>query len=269
LVEYRPQSFISLVGEVRLSRAYCHGAHCHQGHVPWEEPLRLSPQRLTPAAREVTALAGIPESFGKAADRTLRQLAGIAVCEAAAQRTTEAAGERLGQLLEQGTACGEQRPWAGHRDRSGKTCAYGSVDLTGIWMPGPPGAQVDGRMVEVGMAFNPQPRDPDGEALAQPGDGVRSLAGRYALEGLGKPLRRPAAQVGREGAEQWIALSEGGNGLEAFFDVSFPRAVKSPDLQPGAGHLAAWAAVVRPGPAGAKRVAAWCHRRKHAGAPSW
>jgi hypothetical protein len=62
-----------------------------------------------------------------------------------------------------------------------------------------------------------------------------------------------------------MARSEGGNGREAFVDVSFPRAVKILDFQQGAGPRAGLAAVVRPGPAGAKRVAAWCHPLKQAG----
>jgi hypothetical protein len=264
-VAYRLKSFVSLVGDLRLSRAYYHCPHCQQGHVPWEETLRLSAQRLTLAAREVTALAGVQESFGKAANRTLRKLAGIAVCESTVQRATEAAGEELGQMLAQGTGFGEARPWAWHRDRAGQTCAYVSVDLTGILMQGPNGAKVDGRMVSVGMIYNPQPRDPDEEALAKPCDGVRYLAGLYTLDELGRQLRRQAAQVGMEAAEQWIALSDGGSGLEAFFDVYFPRAVKILDWQHVVGHLAALARLARPGPAGEKLLAAWCHTLKHAG----
>jgi hypothetical protein len=264
-VAYRFKSFVSLVGELRLVRAYYHWAHCQQGHVPWEETLRLSPQRLTPAAREVTALAGIQESFGKAANRTLRKLAGIQLCESTVQRTTEATGERLGALLEQGAVFGEPRSWEWHSDRSGKTCAYVSVDLTGILMQGANGAKVDGRMVDVGLVFNPQPRDPDEEALAKPCDGVRYLAGLYTLDELGRQVRRQAAQVGMEAAAQWIALSDGGNGLEEFFDVYFPRAVKILDFQHVAGRRAGLAALVRPGPPAATLAAAWCHTLKHAG----
>jgi hypothetical protein len=264
-VEYRAKSFLSLVGDLRLSRAYYHCAHCHQGHVPWEETLRLSPERLTLAAREVLALAGIQESFGKAAGRTLRKLAGIQVSESTVQRGTEAAGEQLGRVLQQGTVFGEQRPWEWHRDRSGKTCAYVSLDMTGILMQGANGTKVDGRMVDVGMIFNPQPRDPDEEALAKPCDGARYLAGLYTLDELGKQLRRQAAQVGMAVAEQWIALSDAGNGFEEFFDVYFPGAVKIVDFQHVVEHLAGLAPLLRPGPRGEKLLAAWCHTLKHAG----
>jgi hypothetical protein len=133
---------------------------------------------LTPAAREVTARAGMQERFGQAANRSLRQRAGIARCESTVPRTTEAAGERLGQLLEQGRGVGKARPWEWHRDRTGQSWAYVRVDRTGLVRPGPPGAKGDGRLVAGGLVVKPPPREPDAEALAQPGDGVRYRAGR-------------------------------------------------------------------------------------------
>src|SRR5205807_1867340 len=123
--------------------------HCGQGYFPWDETLRLSPQRLTPAAQEVTSLAGTQESFGKAAGRTLQKLAGLRLSESTVERTTEGAGDRLGQVLAAGAVFGEKRVWEWHRDRDGKSCAYLSLDLTGILMQGAGAAKVDGRMVHV------------------------------------------------------------------------------------------------------------------------
>jgi len=172
-VGYRDKRLVSLVGDIRLSRAYYHCGSCGAGHVPWDETLRLSPQSLTPAAQEVTALAGTQESFGKAAERTLRKLAGLRVCESTVERSTEAAGERLGERLQAGAVFGEKRTWAWHRDAAGRACAYVSLDLTGVLMQGPGGSKVEGRMVHVGMIYNPQPRLGDEEALSKPCDGVR------------------------------------------------------------------------------------------------
>jgi hypothetical protein len=51
-----------------------------------------------------------------------------------------------------------------------KTCAYLSIDLTGIRMQGPKAATAEGRMVAVAMVYNPVPEDhrrwadPDGRA---------------------------------------------------------------------------------------------------------
>ena len=43
---------------------------------------------------------------------------------------------------------------------------------------------------------------------------ARYLSGLYDLDELGVQLRRQAAQVGMEQAQQWIALSDAGSGLD-------------------------------------------------------
>ena len=254
-----------MVGDLKIERGYYHCGSCGQGHFPWDEVLRLSPQRLTPAAQEVTTLAGIQESFGKAAERTLPKLAGITLSESTVERTTEAAGEELGQALAAGQVFGPKQTWDWYKDRAGKTCAYVSLDATGILMQGPGGAKVEGKMVTVGMIYNPQPRDPDEEALSKPCDGVRYLAGLYGLEELGLQMRRQGAHVGMDNAEQWIALSDGGNGLDDFLDINFPRAVRILDFQHAAGHVSSLAKLVRPGAFGERLASSWCHTLKHAG----
>ena len=264
-VEHREKDIVSLVGTIRLSRCYYHCRHCHQGHFPWDQTLRLSPQRLSPGAQEVVSLAGIQESFGKAAGRTLRKLAGICLSESTVERTTEAAGTRLGQQLQDGKVFGPPTPWEWHRDQDGQTCAYISLDATGILMQGDEGAKAEGRMVSVGMIYNPQPRQADEEALSKPCDGVRYLAGLYTLDELGLQLRRQAAQVGLQAADVWIALTDGGNGLEQFADVNFPRAVKILDFHHVTVHLADFAKVFRAGAQAERLLAAWCHILKQAG----
>jgi hypothetical protein len=265
-VAYRRKTFLSLLGDIRIPRAYYHCRHCGQGHFPWDQSLRFSPQRLTLAAQEVVTLSGIKESFGKVAERSLWKQTGLRISESTVERTTEAAGERLGQLLAKGAVFGPARAWDWNCDRSGKTCGYISVDATGIMMQGPNGAKAEGRMVYVGMVYNPQPRAVDEEeAIAKPCDAVRYLAGLCSLEELGAQLRRQAAQVGMNEVEQWIAMSDAGNGLENFFDVYFPRAEKIVDFRHATEHLTPLAKLLRPGKAGEALLAGWCHQLKHEG----
>ncbi len=264
-VEYREKDIVSLLGTVRFSRSYYHCSHCHHGHFPWDEILRLARQRLSPGAQEVICLAGIQESFGKAAGRTLRKLAGLCLSESTVERTTEATGTQLGEQRQGGVVFGNAEPWAWHQDVNGQTCAYLSLDATGILMQGDEGAKAEGRMVYVGMIFNPQPRKPEEDSLSKPCDGVRYLAGHYSLDELGQQMRRQGAQVGMDAADLWIALTDGGNGLEDFIDVYFPRAVKILDFHHVTGHLADFAKVFRPGPPAERLLSAWCHILKHAG----
>jgi len=241
---------VGLLGEVRLERGYYHCEVCGAGFFPWDEALRIAAQRMTPGAREIVSLAGIQESFGKAAERTLFKLAGLRLSESTVERTTEAAGTHRAEQLQQGKRLGPNRSYDWHRDADGKTCAYVSLDGTGILMQGEGGAKVEGRMVTVGMIYNPQPRDPrdaSDETLSKPCDGVRYLAGLYDLEELGLQMRRQGAQVGMDQADRWIALTDGGNGLETFIDVNFPRAEKILDFQHAAGHVGDFAKAYRRG----------------------
>jgi hypothetical protein len=266
-VEYRPKNVIGILGDMQLDRGYYHCKHCHQGCVPWDEQLRLSPQRLTPGAQELTALAGIRGSFGEAAERDLIKMSGLRLSESTVQRTTEAAGQDLGERLEKGEVFGPRAEWDWHKDAEGRTCGYVSVDATGIPMQGAePGSKADGRMAYVGMIFNPLPRDAeDRDKVAMPCDGVRYLAGLYTLEGLGQQLRRQAAHVGMDPVQQWLALTDGGAGLEHFMDVNFPRAHKILDFRHATDHLEDFVEKYRPGKPGAKLLEAWCHTLKHAG----
>jgi hypothetical protein len=66
-------------------------------------------------------------------------------------------------------------------------------------------------------------------------------------------------------AVQWIALSDGGNGLEPFFDVYFPNTVKILDFHHATGHLTELAKLLCSGNTAHALLAAWCHTLKHAG----
>lgn len=264
-VGLRDKQVASLLGTLKLQRHYYHCKACGQGGCPWDQTLRIAEQRLSPAAREVVCLTGVQQSFGQAAERTLHKLTGLRLSESSVERLTEAAGTFLKEQQAHGVLFGEGRRYDWHRDAQGLRCAYVSVDLTGILMQGEAACKVNGRMVTVGMIYNPQPRQAEEEALSKPCDGVRYCAGFYDLEELGLQMRRQAAHVGMNDAEQWIALTDGGAGLERFLDVNFPRAEKILDFHHAAEHLNAFARWYRPGKGAGPLAAAWCHSLKHAG----
>src|SRR5688500_6653813 len=93
----RSRAALTLLGDVRFARHYYYCGHCGQGVSPLDEALGLSSGDLSPAAEEVVSLAGVQASFAEAAAKTLRRLAGLRLSESTAQRTTEAAGERVAQ----------------------------------------------------------------------------------------------------------------------------------------------------------------------------
>jgi hypothetical protein len=214
-----------LFGELRLSRCYYH-CGCGHSEFPWDRTLRLEgAARLTPAAQEVTCIVAVKASFAESSERTLHKVSGLRLSESTVERVTEAAGERVGEQLRARQTFGAKAAWDWQRDARGKTCAYVSLDATGIRQQGERGAKAEGRMAYVGMVYNPRGAAQTLERRkASTPHQVRYLAGFYALDDLGWELRRQAAQVGWEAAEQQIALCDGGAGLEEFFRQNFPRA---------------------------------------------
>jgi len=95
------------------------------------------------------------------------------------------------------------------------------------------------------------------------------LAGLYPLEELGVRLRRQAAQVGMERAERWLALTDGGSGLEDFVRTNFNRSdlVVILDFWHAAEYLADLAKAWHPGDEAQSDALkdAWCHTMKHEG----
>jgi hypothetical protein len=256
---------VSLFGAVRLTHSYYHCAGCGTGQKPWCEALCLGARKVTSAAEEAISLAGLLTSFGQAAEKTLRKLTGIRVSEATVRRITEDSGETLAQRLDAKETFGPHESWAWQRDARGKSCAYVSVDHVSVPQQGPRGAKADSRMAAVALVYNPQSKH--AERHPRGGCPVRFLAGLYALDDLGLKLRRQAAQVGWDAAEQQLAISDAGNGLEDFARKAFPLAESILDFYHASEHVAQLAGACHPddAAAAAEQTARWCHRLKHEG----
>ena len=262
---------MSLLGAIRVGRGYYHCPRCSSGFVPWDDILGLSAEALTPAAREVVCLAGLLSSFAEAATLSLPKFCGVRVSESTVERATERAGRDVGCRLAEGQTFGRSRAWDWHRDAEGKTCAYVSLDATGVRRQGPRGATAEGRMVTVAMVYNPVPDEPERRASSKahaPRFDVRYLAGLNGIAALGEPMRRQAGQVGMDQAERWIAISDGGAGLEDWLETHFGRVeAVILDFYHATEYLAELGRALHPSDEEARRkwLENWCHRLKHHG----
>ena len=213
-------------GRVRCERAYYYCGSCGQGTFPWDEEVGLTAERLTPAVERLSVLAGgVADSFEKGAE-LLEEMAGIDLSESTVQRTTEAAGWRIAATFAEGETIGAESAWGWHLDAQNRRVAYVGLDATGVRQQGPHGELADGRMAYVGMIYNPAPdRERVFAGLPKPGTRMqaRYVSGLYPLAEMGPLLRRQGAQVGMDQADVWIALSDGGSGLESLLTAYFPR----------------------------------------------
>ena len=205
--------------------------------------------------------------FCRRADRVLQKMAGLRLSESTVERTTEATGQRVRQQLDEGKSLGPTRPWQWQRDARGQCCAYIGLDATGVRQQGPGGHHAEGRMAYVGMVYNPRSQhDPQRPPPRQ----VRYLSGFFELDSLGRQLHREALEVGWAEADQHIALSDGGVGLEQFFKRFFPKAVCILDFFHAKEYLVELGQSLYGEDDSARQ--AWlddmCHRLKHEGGPT-
>jgi hypothetical protein len=152
-------------------------------------------------------------------------MAGIRLSETTVQRTTEDVGHRIKDWWAAGMLLGPAVCWRWYRDAVGRRVAYFTIDATGTRQQGPGGVAAEGRMAYVAGVYNPPPEGLPGTGPA-PRLQARYVSGLYTLAEMGPLLRRQAAHVGMEQADIWIALTDGGNGLEEFAQSNFNR----PDL---------------------------------------
>jgi hypothetical protein len=268
---HRSKDLLSVLGPLTIERPYYHCPVCHKGHCPGDDTFGLNRTDLTSGAAELTTLAGTTDNFARAAEVVLPRMSGLSIAESTVERTTEAIGSELGRAIQAKVVFGEAGPWDWHRDADGLTCAYVSLDLTGIAKQGPGGAAAEGEMVAVGMVYNPTPddrtrwADPIGRRPPWQARYVASLEGQ---EAVAEPMRHLAGQVGMSRAQRWIAISDGGAGLEDLFRVHFGRIdVVILDFYHASEHLGTFAKAWYMGDAAAAEEAhaAWSHRLKHEG----
>lgn len=248
---------MTVLGVVRVRRAYYHCKHCHAGHCPRDAALGVTAVCLSRGASEAVALAGTLSSFAEAAQKTLPKLAGVCVSESTVERTTERVGQDVGTRLAEGQTFGKAGAWEWSKDAEGQPVAYVSADATGVGMQGVNGTAAEGRMASVGMVWN----------AGKPGQ-VRYVCGLTGgLKVLGSALRNQGAQVGMDRATRWVAISDGGVGIEDWLRENFPRVeAVILDFWHAAEYLCEWAGALHADEAEAQEAAqAWCHRLKHEG----
>lgn len=256
------------MGDVRYERAYYHGCDCDGGQAPTDAALGLE-ERVTPAAAEVISLQGTLGSFEEVAVKVLPKSSGLNVSTSTVQRVAEGTGRDVDERQQQGETFGPQEVWDWNRDRSGRKCAYASLDATGVSQQAADGGKTPGRMAWVGEIFNPIPPDaPRRNRLWE----ARYQAGLMSLPEMGRRLRQTALSVGIEQADVVIGLTDGGAGLEdclldqVFAGLGVPIAFIL-DFYHASEHLHEFAQQLHAGNQAAiePQAGEWCHRLKHEG----
>jgi hypothetical protein len=225
---------LTATGHVRICRAYYHCRSCGQGECPADAQLGLE-GRYSPAVRQMVALAGILQSFGRSED-LLRRLSGLRVSHESARTLTEQQGGQLEARHESSRPVASIEAEVGWDfslpDREGKsfpgTVAYLGLDAFAVPILDAAGKRA-WNMMYVGLLDDPRKE----HTIYLTGYDQRSLAEQMRAYAIGFRLGT---------ADRVVALTDGGNGLEGALSGHFGGKVEFIlDFWHASEHLHAWA----------------------------
>jgi len=239
-VEYRDKKLLTVLGPVRLKRAYYYDRQCQRGWCPKDTVLDIVGSSYSCGVRRMMSKVGAYRSFGLG-QQDLYELAGIRVSAKEVERVSEMVGRQVEvfQMAEAGTGFSEavvpQKPIAR---------LYVGMDGSGVPMvkketAGRPGKGADGqaktREAKLGCIFTQSGVDSEGRPVRD--ECSTSYTG--AIEGadtFGWRIYQEAQRRGVDRAEELIVLGDGAPWIWNIADEHFPGGTQIVDLYHAREH---------------------------------
>lgn len=236
-VDRRSKTFQSVLGELKLERAYYHCSACQRGFCPRDRVLGLEGSSLTPAVTRMIGAVGATVSFEEGST-LLQELAGLHIDPKQVERTAEALGEEVAQderTHVEPAPEGEIPP-----------TLYLGLDGTNIPMrpselEGRKGKQADGsaksREVKLCTAWSAESRDEEGRPVRDEGSVTYSAALESAAaldtdaerSEFAERVRREATRRGFSRAPRQVVLGDCASWIWNTAVELFPNALQIAD----------------------------------------
>jgi hypothetical protein len=242
---YRAKTMDTVLGPVRLRRAWYHCAECRHGLAPRDAELGCQQASMSPGLAKMTARTAAAVPFARAAG-LLAELAGIELTVKRVERSAEAAGTAAAAAIsaESDAICARQLipvpPAAPLPDM-----LYIAVDGTGVPMVpaatrGRAGKADDGkartREVKLACLFTQTTTSADGFPVRDPGSSSY-LATFDPAERFGQLVNAEARRRGSEHIRQVVVLGDGAVWIWNLADELFPAATQIVDLYHAREHV--------------------------------
>lgn len=233
----RPKSFMTVLGELRLLRAYYHCETCNRGFFPRDRALGMDESSLSPSLTRMMGLAAAMVSFEEAAV-LLEQLAGVRGNAKQVERTAEALGREIAQ-----DERAHVEPFCGHDIAP---TLYLGVDGTGVpvrrsELVDRQGKQSDGsaktREVKLCTVWSAEGRDKEGVPVRDEGSigysaAIESAATRdtdKAPSQFAHRVMREAVRRGFDRVKRQVVLGDGAPWIWRLSGELFPEAIEIVD----------------------------------------
>jgi hypothetical protein len=231
----RAKTFVSVLGDLTLERAYFYCAACDCGFFPRDRALGLLDSALTPAVTRMVGAVGATVSFDEGR-QLLKELAAVDLDAKTVERVAEALGADIAR---------DEKAVVESVPPSAPTLYLG-LDGTNIPMreaelAGRPGKQPDGssktREVKLCTIWSAERRNKKGVAERDPGSitysaAIESAATTDTQQTLSDFAQRVERETNRRGfglARRQVVLGDGAAWIWNIADSQFPEAVQIVD----------------------------------------
>ena len=226
------KTFESVLGPLRLERAYYHCTKCQGGFCPRDRTLQLEMFSLTPGVLRMTGSTAALVSFEESSI-LLHELAGVEVSVSQVERAAEALGVEI---------AADERVCVERMGAIAQTMYLG-MDGTGVPMrpsevAGRSGKQPDGSAktceAKVVTVWTAESRDEEGKPVRDPGSITYSAAIESAAASdtsltrsdLAERVLREATRRGFAEAPRCVALGDGSSWIWNTITELFPQAIQ-------------------------------------------
>lgn len=243
-VGYRDKHIDTVLGRIRLRRAYYHCHSCRRGVVPRDSQLGVAGRSLSPGLRRMVARVAAVEPFAGAAD-LLADLAGVRLSTKRVERSAEADGQAAGVTLARASReilAGAVRLLA---PVPVPDMLYIAVDGTGVPVvpaaaTGRPGKGEDGRArtreVKLACLFTQTTLDHDGHPVRD----LHSASYVHTFDPVEQFTTLVHAEARRRGADhvrQLVVLGDGAAWIWKMATKILPEATQIVDLYHAREHV--------------------------------
>lgn len=232
----RKKTFVSVVGDINLERAYYHCSQCANGWCPRDALLGFVGHQ-SPGVQRLAAYQAEKEAFVPAGD-TLKVVGGINVSARDVERSAEATGQDMIEKRKQMDTETLAAPAEAHSQGESIPILYIQTDGTGVpvtkkELEGRKGKQPDGngktREAKVGAIFTQTTTDSEGFPI-QDEASATYLGSIETSEEFGPKLFAEAIRRGLYRCAQIVFIGDGALWIWAIAALYFPGAIEIVDI---------------------------------------
>ena len=225
-VRHREGTVITLMGQVRVSRAYYLCDDCHEGTYPLDEKLGFCAGGLSAALQEALAMTGVHLPFGLASD-LFERLTQVSISDNGVREATE----RIGQERLKADEAIVEAAWDLQRlelpegPSEAPSRLYGSVDETSVH------TKEGWRKPKLGSWYTTDepPRDKPPEEWEPRAEAISYYGDIAEAEDFGRLMYLTGLQRGADQAEELVFIADGARWIWKSVEEHFPNALQIVD----------------------------------------